>query len=289
MTIEPWTPPLLRVEARTVGDESTAAHLAAQLAGSGQLTIIPGIGCTDDTAGERGEDAARAADIWCLSVSGEQRTLVRPDGAHTTVDFTAGRTGQRARQASPGREPLLRALGITTLTKRLGRPVTILDTTAGFGVDAWLAASAGCQLLLLERSVLMHVLLDGALAQARATPASEAVARRIDLLEADAVHWLCKAPHPAADVIYLDPMFPPRQKSAHVRIGMQFLHALLAPDPAERATHAALLAEALPKAAARVVVKRPRGAPELPRPPTWSGQITTIDTPRMRYDVHHVG
>ena len=80
-------------------------------------------------------------------------------------------------------------------------------------------------------------------------------------------------------VVYLDPMFPPRTKSAAVKKNMQILHSLLATTtpvgagttiPSEQQPHhhdddnvdeAALLQAALSLAQARVVVKRPLHLP----------------------------
>jgi len=59
------------------------------------------------------------------------------------------------------------------------------------------------------------------------------------------------------DVIYLDPMYPEKKKSASVKKNMQMLQKLLGHDlDTDEVLSAALL-----KADKRVVVKRPKGAP----------------------------
>jgi 16S rRNA (guanine1516-N2)-methyltransferase len=83
------------------------------------------------------------------------------------------------------------------------------------------------------------------------------------------------------DVIYLDPMFPPRRKSAAVRKEMALFHTLLARaiDPADAD---ALLLWALQQDTARVVVKRPSKAPCL----AAQQPSHTISGKAVRYDVY---
>jgi 16S rRNA (guanine1516-N2)-methyltransferase len=64
---------------------------------------------------------------------------------------------------------------------------------------------------------------------------------------------------PEADVVYLDPMFPERQKSALVKKDMRFFHSVVGDDSdADQLLQAALLIDC-----ARAVVKRPIKAPLL--------------------------
>ena len=64
---------------------------------------------------------------------------------------------------------------------------------------------------------------------------------------------------PRPQVVYLDPMFPERQKTALVQKEMRFLHEVVGEDP----DSAELLSLARRIAKHRVTVKRPRLAPEL--------------------------
>jgi len=80
------------------------------------------------------------------------------------------------------------------------------------------------------------------------------------------------------DVVYLDPMYPERRKSAKVKKHMQALQQLIG----HGADDAALLARARLAATRRVIVKRPQHAPPL-------ADITpdyTIDGPNTRYDIY---
>ena len=80
------------------------------------------------------------------------------------------------------------------------------------------------------------------------------------------------------DVIYLDPMFPERKKSALVKKEMRLFKRLAGEDnDADQ-----LLKSALASSASRVVVKRPKGAPVLASlKPTHE-----IKAKKFRYDVY---
>jgi len=80
------------------------------------------------------------------------------------------------------------------------------------------------------------------------------------------------------DVIYLDPMFPERTKSAAVKKEMQVFHALVGTDPDADE----LLPLALEKARYRVVVKRPRIAPSL----TGPEPSHVLEGKSNRYDIY---
>jgi 16S rRNA (guanine1516-N2)-methyltransferase len=80
------------------------------------------------------------------------------------------------------------------------------------------------------------------------------------------------------DVIFLDPMYPHREKSALVKKEMRFIRLLAGDDQ----DSAALLKAALAKAKQRVVVKRPKLAPPLSGPePSF-----TISSKKNRFDVY---
>jgi 16S rRNA (guanine1516-N2)-methyltransferase len=61
-------------------------------------------------------------------------------------------------------------------------------------------------------------------------------------------------PDQLPDVIYLDPMFPERKKSASVKKEMQFFHEIIGKDEDSEG----LIQSAIEKAIYRVAVKRPK-------------------------------
>lgn len=159
------------------------------------------------------------------------------------IDFLSPTWHFRLKQASLRKEALARAIGI-----RPRENPTLIDATAGLGRDSFLLAALGYHVILLERSPIIHALLDDALRRARiASP----IVDRMSLLERDAIHYLANQ---SADIVYLDPMFPEREKSAKVKKEMIILQQLLGKE----AETDELLNAALACATKRVVVKRPR-------------------------------
>ena len=163
-------------------------------------------------------------------------------------DFQNGGFGHRLHGLNPSRELLLRAIGVKT------PGLTVIDATAGLGRDSALMALAGCRVTALERSPIIAALLRDGIDRAGAPLAD------LKLVRTDALEFL--AAIPAADrpqVIYLDPMFPHRTKSALVCKEMR-LTRLITGDDAEANQ---LLELARTKALGRIVVKRPLRAPTL--------------------------
>ena len=136
--------------------------------------------------------------------------------------------------------------------------LSVVDATAGFGEDGFLLACAGCSVTLLERSSIMFALLQDALDRARRYAELTEIIQRIQLICVDARDWLVST-EIKPDVIYLDPMFPERKKSALVKKDMRLLSQLVGTDDDAHL----LLPLALRQASQRVVVKRPHDAPHL--------------------------
>lgn len=173
------------------------------------------------------------------------------------IDFLATDLQRRKKQFGV-KQLLAKAVGYKT-----NHPLTIIDATAGLGRDSFLLASLGCQVTMIERSAVLAALLEDAFARLRNAQAPEA--DRLTLIHADSKNYLntiaflphCRAGGTEAkvpDVIYLDPMFPERKKSALVKKNMQILQRLLGHSNDETG----LLQCALATAVARVVVKRPK-------------------------------
>ncbi|MFU8818763.1 MAG: class I SAM-dependent methyltransferase [Desulfurivibrio sp.] len=192
------------------------------------------------------------------------------------VELVGGAMGYRRKHGGGRKQALARAVGI----KGHHRP-TIIDATAGLGRDAFILAELGCRVQLIERSPVIHALLaDGLQRAAAADPAIAAlIAERISLLAGDATDLLARPDFPAAEVIYLDPMFPCREKSSLVKKEMRLLRLVAGDDPDADL----LLARALPKAQLRVVVKRPRVAPPLPGPVRPNFSLTGKSS---RFDIY---
>jgi 16S rRNA (guanine1516-N2)-methyltransferase len=166
------------------------------------------------------------------------------------IDFLSAATRYRQKNLSVRNENLARALGLKN-----HKPNKIIDATAGR--DSFIIASLGFPVELIERSPLIHVLLADALARAALDPSMTTIINRMHLIYGN-THTLLPT-LPRADIIYLDPMFPKRTKSAQVKKDMQLFHNLVGQDlDADE-----LLTQALTCADKRVVVKRPKLAPHL--------------------------
>ncbi|MEK8088458.1 class I SAM-dependent methyltransferase [Thermithiobacillus plumbiphilus] len=190
------------------------------------------------------------------------------------VDFAGGRLDFRRRHGGGVSQPLARAVGL----KGGERPL-VLDATAGLGRDAFVLASLGCRITLLERQAAIAALLADGLERAAAVPELAGIVAQMTLRmgEGAALMQVVSEAEPP-DTIYLDPMYPPRNKHALVKKEMQLLHRVVGQD----LDAASLLEQALHSARKRVVVKRPRLAEPLSGPtPTFS-----IDSPNTRYDVY---
>jgi 16S rRNA (guanine1516-N2)-methyltransferase len=195
-----------------------------------------------------------------------------PNAAATRVDFVDPTLQYRLR-TSGKRQGLGKAIGLDKAAS--GQQVFVVDATAGLGRDALVLAHLGCRVLLLEQSPLMHALLADGLRRgnSEATPEFASVLTRMQLLHADARQWLAAAArgeHERPDVVYLDPMFPPRDKQAKVKKDIALLHQLLGSEQ----DLGSLLRSAQAVARYRVVLKRPAGKlpPDLPAPTLWVGE-----------------
>lgn len=153
----------------------------------------------------------------------------------------------RLRADRLGRELLVRAARV-----RGTEAPTAVDATAGLGEDSLLLAAAGFTVTMFEKDPVIAALLRDALERAANDPQLTGVVARMTLVEGDSVAGL-RALGFSPDVVFLDPMFPERTKSAAVKKKFQLLHHLERPcDNEEELLHAALTA--CPR---KVVVKRP--------------------------------
>ena len=91
-----------------------------------------------------------------------------------------------------------------------------IDATAGMGEDAFLLAAQGYEVTLYEQNPVVAVLLKDALRRAKKHPILKEIAARMKLVEGESVECMSKLLDPV-DVIYLDPMFPARQKSSLIK------------------------------------------------------------------------
>lgn len=194
-----------------------------------------------------------------------------PDSSPLIVDFVGGAVGHRFRSGEGRGQALAKAAG-------LSRGVTpdIVDATAGLGRDAFLLAALGARVTLIERSAEMHALLADGLERARAAGGRHAeTVARMTLLHGDSCALL---PQLRPQVVLVDPMHPPRDKTALVKKEMRQIREIVGTDP----DAADLMRVALESAQNRVVLKWPLRAPPMAGLRKPSHQILGKST---RYDV----
>jgi 16S rRNA (guanine1516-N2)-methyltransferase len=251
------------------------------------MTMRPAVSAVKPEQNERAAQMAADLDLPLVAVNDADHPLqlrVGPEGlslhlagqgGDVRVDWTGGRVGYRRRAASIRGEYLARAVGL-----KPGVRPTVIDTCAGLGQDGFLLATLGCRVTLLERSPMLFALLHDGLQRSMHDPQLRNwLAERLRLIRADARHHLDRLNDgQRPDVVYLDPMYPARDKSALVKKEMRVLRAVVGDDD----DAAELLDVALYAARRRVVVKRPRRAPAIEGPaPSW-----TLPGRSSRFDVY---
>ncbi|MDX1346673.1 MAG: class I SAM-dependent methyltransferase [Thiomicrorhabdus chilensis] len=195
-----------------------------------------------------------------------------------SIDFISGKKNHRRQFGGGKGQPLARAIGISG-----ENTPSVLDATAGMGGDAFVFATLGCRVLMVERSAIVAALLQDALDRAlnasNLDPDVREIVGRLSLVNADAADYLLNQ-QPQVDVVYMDPMYPDKKKAASAKKEMKVLQQLLGPDMDSEK----LLDAALRTASKRVVVKRPAKAPTI----KGIQPNAEIKSPNTRYDIYSI-
>lgn len=189
------------------------------------------------------------------------------------VDFVSGAMAHRRKFGGGRGEAVVKAVGVK------GRYFPdIVDATAGLGRDAFVLAAIGCTVRMMERHPVVAALLDDGLSRGYQDPEIGGWLReRLTLLHPSSLTALSDI-SPRPQVVYLDPMFPHRQKSALVKKEMRVFQSLVGSD----SDADGLLLPARRLATTRVVVKRPDYAPPLAGVATPSAIVTKSH----RFDIY---
>lgn len=198
-----------------------------------------------------------------------------PEPGKLICDFIGGAVAHRFRFGGGRGQALPKAVGM-----KGGKTPMVVDATAGLGRDAFLLASLGAEVTLIERSPDIHRLLEEGLARAREAGGDvEEVINRMTLLHGDARDLLSTL---SPEVVLVDPMHPPRRKTALVKNEMRLIREIVGEDE----DSVKLMKEALATASRRVVLKWPQWADPMEGIRPASHQIVGKST---RYDVFMVG
>ena len=198
-----------------------------------------------------------------------------PEPQKLICDFVGGAVGHRFRSDAGRGQGLPKAIGF-----KAGVPIKVVDATPGLGRDAFMLASLGAEVTMIERSPHMHKLLVKGMERARKeSPEFADVISRMKLIRGDSKDIL---PTLNPEIILVDPMHPPRGKASLVKTEMRQLREIVGTDD----DSAELMRVALACAQKRVVLKWPLRADSMEGIRGPSHQIKGKST---RYDVFMMG
>ena len=167
---------------------------------------------------------------------------------------------------------LAKAVGMKSNKNR-----TIIDATAGLGYDAFILASLGANVTLIERSKIMHNLLQEGISEAKSFGGEiSGIINRMNLIFGDSKFIL---PDLLPEVILIDTMYKDRKKTALVKNDMRLVRDIVGSD----SDYIQLIEVALNQASNRVVIKQPRYADQIDNIKPYSHQILGKT---IRYDVY---
>ncbi|RWR02327.1 methyltransferase [[Pantoea] beijingensis] len=235
-------------------------------AGDGALSVL-----ADRWQLQHEDDAIMALVMTATHL--ELRKRDEPKLGGIFVDFIAGAMAHRRKFGGGRGEAVAKAVGIKS-----GYLPDVVDATAGLGRDAFVLACVGCRVRMLERNPVVAALLDDGLARGyQDAEIGGWLRERLTLLHASSLTALTDIT-PPPDVVYLDPMYPHKQKSALVKKEMRVFQSLVGAD----LDADGLLEPARQLAKKRVVVKRPDYAPPLGDVATQSAVVTKSH----RFDIY---
>ena len=186
-------------------------------------------------------------------------------------DFVRGPVNHRLLFGGGRGQDLPKAVGM-----KAGLTPRITDVTAGLGRDAFLLASLGSEVTLIERSDIMHSLLRDGMEEARQQGGIHAeIICRMALIHGDSIELL---PSLNPEIVLVDPMHPPRKKSALVKGEFREIREIVGVDNDQLT----LIETALATASKRVVLKWPAHASALDGVKACSHQIIGKS---IRFDV----
>ncbi|WP_211286882.1 class I SAM-dependent methyltransferase [Paraferrimonas sedimenticola] len=204
----------------------------------------------------------------CLGLIQRDFAKMKP----VVVDFVGGAVGHRRKFGGGRGQAIAKAVGL-----KKGANPSVIDATAGLGRDAFVLASLGCKVTMVERHPVVAALLADGLKRAQSDADIGAwVSERMRLVHSQGPDYLVSGAQ--ADVVYLDPMYPHREKSAQVKKEMAIFQGLVGAD----LDSDALLAAAKQAALKRVVVKRPDYA----SPMAEQAPDSQIETKKNRFDLY---
>ncbi len=169
------------------------------------------------------------------------------NGQSFTIDFDNNKIDYQRKNISK-KNILAKAIGLKST------PLRVLDLTAGLGIDAIHLSLLGCDVVSLERNPDLFVLLNQAWKKSERHEV-----KKIQFIQADAKEFLISrgsSLHKNFDVVYYDPMYPDKKKSALPRKEMKMFRELVGSD----SDIDEVIESVLQMGFKRFVIKRPKNA-----------------------------
>lgn len=206
--------------------------------------------------------------VKSIDVTGSVPIFIDNENRKFSIDFKEDKKNYHKTKSTIKNEIISKALG----SGRYG--LKVLDLSAGLGVDAVFLSQLGYQVTAVERNPLIYLALSTAVSQL-----DENKRKSLEFVFDSAENFLKKSQN-KYDVIYFDPMFPHKKKSALPKQEMIFFRNLVGDD----SDSVQVLKQALQyKGIQRVVVKRPLKADSLIKPQSQTlGKLVRFDI----YGVH---
>jgi 16S rRNA (guanine1516-N2)-methyltransferase len=187
-----------------------------------------------------------------------------PAGNRFSINFIEDKRNYQKAKSSMKKELIGRAMG----SGRYG--LKVLDLSAGLGIDSVFLSQLGFEVTAVERNPLIYLALNEAAQHLPNGPKFVFGSSESFLEQASG----------SFDVIYFDPMFPEKAKSALPRQEMVLFRNLVGADEdADQVVQKALQT----KGAQRLVIKRPIKAPVLFKKPE-----SQVEGKLVRFDIYGV-
>ena len=232
--------------------------------------------CGDNGDRDAADMLSRQLGVPLADSMGEALTLVFDGSGLSLVGSGMRYQGDFARTLNRVTKGRLHHEMLVKLAKTKTEHPVAVDAAAGMGEDSFLLAAAGYEVYLFEQDAVIAALLRDALYRAGEDDRLREIVGRMHLSEGNSIELMPRLGI-TPEIVYLDPMFPPRKKSGLIHKKLQLIQKLEQPCADERELFDAAAAMH-PK---KIIIKRPlNGAPLADRKPSY-----TVKGKAIRYDV----
>lgn len=232
--------------------------------------------CGDNGDRDAADMLSRQLGVPLADSMGEALTLVFDGSGLSLVGSGMRYQGDFARTLNRVTKGRLHHEMLVKLAKTKTEHPVAVDAAAGMGEDSFLLAAAGYEVYLFEQDAVIAALLRDALYRAGEDDRLRGIVGRMHLTEGNSIELMLQLGI-TPEIVYLDPMFPPRKKSGLIHKKLQLIQKLEQPCADERELFDAAAAMH-PK---KIIIKRPlNGAPLADRKPSY-----TVKGKAIRYDV----